>query len=240
MYLTYKFDDTIIRDVINEDDLLQTRTRAELNEELGEGILSSVRLQLVRDLRNNRFEPTSGDFESFSIEYAGVGGDKKFVKGETDFRFYKELTEGGWVFRSRIKMGVLGQTQDRLIPVNERFFLGGPQSLKGYSDFTVSPFEGFRPTGGLYQAFSNIEFEHPLIREAGIKGVLFYDIGNVWVESPFASGADRTFLSDYGFGIRWFSPVGVLRFEFGYPIKKRTDPIVDKSPFFSFMIGPPF
>jgi len=239
-FMTYKFDVTKITDIINQSTLIQSRPLSTLLEELGEGTLSSIRFQLVRDVRNNRFEPTDGDFESASTEWAGLGGDKKFNKSEADFRIYRELTEQGWVFRSRLKMGALFRTAAPQVPVDERFFLGGPQSLKGFRDFTVSPFDGYRPIGGHFQAFTNIEFEHPLIREAGIKGVLFYDVGNSWEKFPLSSGEGSALLQDYGFGIRWFSPVGVLRFEFGYPIKAREEPVQDISPFFSFMIGPPF
>ena len=67
-----------------------------------------------------------------------------------------------------------------------------------------------------------IEFEHPLIKEAGLKWVLFYDAGNVF-EQRIGEGNNYALRSDYGFGFRWFSPIGVLRFEFGFPIHPKDD-----------------
>ncbi|MES2855065.1 MAG: BamA/TamA family outer membrane protein, partial [Bdellovibrionota bacterium] len=88
------------------------------------------------------------------------------------------------------------------------------------------------PYGGTQQAFYNLEFEFPLITEAGIKGVVFYDVGNA--DDMLAISEYRM---DFGFGFRWFSPIGPLRFEWGFPIDRRADePAVN----FQFAIGTPF
>ena len=81
----------------------------------------------------------------------------------------------------------------------------------------------------LYQT----EFEFPLIAEAGIKGVAFYDVG-------IADDGIRSsqVFDDVGFGFRWFSPIGPLRFEWGFPLKPTEaspDAVV-----FEFSIGAPF
>lgn len=117
-------------------------------------------------------------------------------------------------------------------------------------------FQG-RPIGGDFQAFYNIEFEFPIITAVGIRGVIFTDGGNAWnlfafrdqfgnCQAPVAPEADRSsrpcgingFLRySVGFGIRWFSPLGPLRFEWGIPIRRRPqdDPIN-----FQFTIGQSF
>ncbi len=114
-----------------------------------------------------------------------------------------------------------------------------------------------RPIGGDFQAFYNIEFEFPIINAVGIRGVIFTDGGNAWnlfafrdqfgnCQAPVAPEADPSsqpcgihgFLRySVGFGIRWFSPLGPLRFEWGIPIKRRPqdDPIR-----FEFTIGQSF
>ena len=71
--------------------------------------------------------------------------------------------------------------------------------------------------GGTLSLLTTFELEHPLIKEAGLKWVLFYDAGNVFEDSSGING-EYPLRQDYGFGFRWFSPIGVLRFEFGYPI----------------------
>ena len=118
--------------------------------------------------------------------------------------------------------------------------------MKGYQPFTLGPRAeritetGLRytePLGGSVQMFALSEFEHPLIREAGLKWVVFFDAGNTFHHFPGSEGEGFTVRTDYGFGIRWFSPIGPLRFEWGFPVKPRDgeDPMV-----FSFYIGPPF
>jgi outer membrane protein insertion porin family len=114
-----------------------------------------------------------------------------------------------------------------------------------------------RPIGGDFQAFYNIEFEFPLIEAVGIKGVIFHDGGNAWnifafqdpfgnCQAPVAPAADRSsqpcgmhgFLRySVGFGLRWFSPLGPLRFEWGIPIRRRPQ---DSPIRFEFTIGQSF
>ncbi|MEO0336698.1 MAG: BamA/TamA family outer membrane protein, partial [Pseudomonadota bacterium] len=90
-----------------------------------------------------------------------------------------------------------------------------------------------KPFGGEQQFFYNLEFQFPLIGEAGINGVVFYDVGN----------ADDTIIIEelkqaVGAGFRWFSPIGPLRFEWGFPVGPQefdVDPVN-----FQFAIGAPF
>ncbi len=88
--------------------------------------------------------------------------------------------------------------------------------------------------GGSEQALAMVELEFPLVKEAGIRGVLFYDIGladNIFI--------DTSFRKDFGFGVRWFSPIGPLRFEWGFPVDPRPEFGEDSSQF-HFAIGAPF
>ena len=91
-----------------------------------------------------------------------------------------------------------------------------------------------RPFGGTEQLFYQGEFEFPLIQEAGIKGVVFYDIGQA-DDILTASG----YRQDIGFGFRWFSPIGPLRFEWGFPLDRRPE-YEEPAVVFQFAIGAPF
>lgn len=88
------------------------------------------------------------------------------------------------------------------------------------------------PFGGTQQLFYQAELEFPLIAEAGIKGVVFYDVGQA--EDALQMGEFR---HDVGFGFRWFSPIGPLRFEWGFPLNRRED---ERALNFQFAIGSPF
>ncbi|HKL49233.1 MAG TPA: BamA/TamA family outer membrane protein, partial [Desulfuromonadales bacterium] len=77
----------------------------------------------------------------------------------------------------------------------------------------------------------NLEYTFPVIKDAGLKGVLFFDVGNAWAD-------DEDYFSDMrystGWGIRWMSPMGPLRLEWGYNLDPREG---EKSSEFEFSIG---
>jgi len=115
---------------------------------------------------------------------------------------------------------------------------------------------GSLPLGGNMQIIWNSEVEFPLFKKVGISGVLFYDMGNAYnLEDRYCSGLQRQNASisikfdpcfraaesltvglrkSVGFGFRWISPIGPLRFEWGIPLDAQTgeDPLV-----FEFTIG---
>lgn len=205
------------------------------------GVLSSVVWSIVRDKRNNRFETTDGNYQSATLETAGLGGDKHFIKWNLNNRYYKRLI-GDLVFRNSTEFGQVSGYGNYPIPPSEKFYLGGPNNMKGYDLFSLGPTQprstGGRPIplGGNVQMFSLIELEYPLLREAGIKFVTFFDAGNTFDHLP-KDGEAFTIRTDVGFGIRWFSPIGPLRFEWGYPLARKD---TEQSPVFQFFIGPPF
>ena len=232
-YITYKNEGLQIEPVAG---VILDEERAQQDS----GVLSSIVWSVVRDKRNNRFETTDGNYQSVSLETAGVGGDKKFVKWILNNRYYKRLV-GDLVFRNNFETGHISALGDRPTPPSERFYLGGPNSLKGFPTFLLGPTtvdaNGFlKPLGGAFELVTLFELEYPLIREAGLKWVVFYDIGNAFERFP-TNGDPFTLRSDWGFGIRWFSPIGPLRFEWGFPFAQKPG---EASSQFQFFIGPPF
>lgn len=223
------------------------------------GVTSSMTGILEYDKRNDRFSPTKGVYASTSLEYAGLGGDLKYNKGNATFRYFKKVF---WevVWRNNLSYSfIASQDSSKEPPFNELYLLGGPYSLRGYRYFRIGKTAfsqrlynlysdpaglykydaarslqlATRPFGGKKQALYQTEFEFPLIAEAGIKGVAFYDLGQAEDEI-----SKDNFYSDVGFGFRWFSPIGPLRFEWGFPLRRTDispDPVV-----FDFSIGSPF
>lgn len=230
LYMTYKLEDTKIKSV---DD-------PSIDIALENGLASSVQTSIVHDKRDDRSDPRKGYFLSYSTEYTGVGGEKKWVKNEAEARGYYPVV-GDLVLRSRFYAGKLDQVDSRAIPRTEKFTLGGSRNLRGYSFEDIGPkknlqrrdtgvFENFN-IGGEFMSFTNVEFQHPLSREAGLKWVVFFDAGH-------AGDVDKIKVyTDYGFGFRWFSPIGVLRFEFGYPL---TGEFKEQGSQFHFDIGQVF
>jgi len=137
----------------------------------------------------------------------------------------------------------LFKTTSRDIPRVEKFSMGGARNMRGFNLEDIGPIRKARNTetgaledfnfGGLFSLLGTLEFEHPLIKEAGLKWVVFYDAGNVY-ETRIGEDNNFALRSNYGFGFRWFSPIGVLRFEFGFPVNPRED---EASNQFNFDIG---
>ena len=230
LYMTYKIEDTKINSVDDPSIVLSEEN----------GLASSVQTSVVHDKRDDRSDPRKGYFLSYSTEYTGIGGDKKWIKNEAEARGYYPVI-GDLVFRSRFYAGKLDQVESRPIPRTERFTLGGSRNLRGYSFEDIGPMKRLKRTdtgieedfnlGGKFMTFTNVEFQHPLSREAGLKWVVFFDAGH-------AGDVDKIKVyTDYGFGFRWFSPIGVLRFEFGYPL---TGEFKDQGSQFHFDIGQVF
>ncbi|TNE98232.1 MAG: outer membrane protein assembly factor BamA [Deltaproteobacteria bacterium] len=213
LFVTYKFENTQIK-------ALEDPT---IDEDVENGIASSIRTTMITDERNNKFEPSDGHYLSIASEYAGLGFDKKWWKNEADLRFFEKLW-GDLVFRGRYFIGKMERVDGQAIPRSEKYTLGGSRNLRGYSFEQIGPKKTVtdpttgRPrtfnSGALFATYTQLELEHPLAREAGLKWVLFFDAGDA------TDPQNLSIKADYGFGFRWFSPIGVLRFEFGYPLDK--------------------
>lgn len=219
LFITYRYEDASISNVANPT----------IDPKIENGSTGSVQTSLILDKRNNIFEPTNGHYGSASIELTGFGGIQRWFRSELEGRYYKPIWED-LIFRSRINMAQLYQTTDRGIPRIERFSMGGARNMRGFRLEDIGPLvnatnklTGSLDTfnsGGLFQVLNTFELEHPLIKEAGLKWALFTDIGNVYPRY-LGNDGDFSLRANYGFGFRWFSPIGVLRFEFGFPLNKR-------------------
>lgn len=205
------------------------------------GLTSSASVSLQRDTRNNRIFPTRGMFNSASVEFAGLGGDNEFLRVSENFRFYKPIWKG-LVGKFNFTMAQISSLNSLPVPLFERFFLGGVNSLRGFFLRSVGPAVQI-PTdpqggdnrfvfGGNKMIQFNFELEMPIYEPAGFRFVTFIDAGNAFSEEEKFSLTNLR--ADYGFGIRWNSPLGPLRFEWGFPFSRNPgeDPVV-----FNFTIG---
>jgi len=223
------------------------------------GTLSTVRLSAQWDKRDNRLFPSKGFWQHASAEFApgflGFGNAFVFNRYSAFSRWYFPL---GWglVLKTNATIGYIQQlSSSKPIPISERYFLGGINSVRGYFLRSIAPRvlvpTGSRPdagttwfpVGGDKEFIFNVELEFPILPQVGIRGVLFYDAGNAFaMDAKFFQDKQNNnlFLNLYhsvGFGFRWFSPVGPLRFEFGFPLNRRPD---DERFAFEFNIGNSF
>ncbi|MDO8643556.1 MAG: outer membrane protein assembly factor BamA, partial [bacterium] len=191
------------------------------------GLTSSLGMSVQRDTRDNRLIPKKGSFNQASNEFSGrrLGGDNDFYRLSLNSRYYYPIF---WkvVAKTNASLGYIQSLNDSPVPLFERFFQGGPNSLRGYYLRSIAPKVQI-PTvpqgndsefaiGGDKMVQFNAELEAPLYEPAGFALVTFYDAGNTFAEDQSFSVTDLR--SDYGFGIRWNSPFGPMRFEWGFPI----------------------
>jgi outer membrane protein insertion porin family len=231
---------------------------------LRSGITSSGRALLSYDSRDNRMFPTKGWYNTLSGEIADhfLLSENVFTRYEAVARFFYPVW-GPFVFRAKLEGGLISSRDPHGVPIFERYFVGGIYDIRGFSPRSLGPviqslsqqtqdasLQNFL-IGGNMQVIGNAEIEFPIFDKVGIRGVVFADMGNAFnledqyckikpsnvdaskdpCKTPFDVGAYR---ESWGFGFRWFSPIGPLRFEWGIPFKTLPgeQPIV-----FEFTIG---
>jgi len=215
---SYGFDDTELKDVD------MATASQEIIDSLDFHVTSAVMLGFSRDTRNRMYAPSKGSRNIITVKYAGgpLGGDNSFTKLEASTSWYFPVTKNT-TFHPRLAAGYIAGNNTGHLPVYEKFYLGGLSSIRAFDNGQISPIDepsGDR-IGGNKMWYSNIEYIFPLLKEHGLQGVIFYDIGNVYA---LEEGWDiNNVKNSAGAGFRWMSPIGPLRLEWGYNLNQKDD-----------------
>lgn len=196
-------------------------------------ITSSANLSLVYDSRDKSFNATEGSKHSLYMEYAGLGGDIGFNKYIAQTMWYFPLLKP-FIGFFNAKIGFVYQNSGKLLPDYEKFYLGGITSLRGFGYRGVHLINENQngeqlEVGGDKMVQFNFEIIFPITPEAGVNGVVFYDMGNVYGEGIDKDGnpvtnSDIDFSNmrqSAGVGIRWLTPIAPLRLEYGWILDQR-------------------
>ncbi|MCI5065986.1 outer membrane protein assembly factor BamA [bacterium] len=184
---------------------------------------SAITPQLTRNTINNPLNPTEGSRQSLGIELAGLGGSEEYYLITALQQLYHPIyrrEEGGTItfgWRTRF---AYGETYDGdTFPLFRRFFPGGINSVRGFEARTLGPKDDRgNEFGGSKQLINNFEFIFPVLTSAGLQGVVFYDVGEAFDDDETLDLGELR--QAYGFGIRWTSPLGPIRIEFGIPLDR--------------------
>jgi outer membrane protein insertion porin family len=232
--LRYSLDNTLISNITTTAPL----TIQEQLDSYGDRITTSaLTWSLARDSRDYYLDPKTGSKNSAYVEYAGgpLGGAPNFVKTGADSAWYFPML---WdtVFMARGRYGYVETLIDKPVPVGERFYVGGSSTVRGFRFGSAGPRDTqLNALGGTKEMIYNAEINFPIVPAARLKGVLFYDIGKAFdTYEPVSFIGLR---QAAGWGFWWLSPIGPLKFEWGYIIKKRAD---DQASQFDFSIGAMF
>ena len=181
----------------------------------GHGVLSGFGFGADWNTTDDLLDPTRGWVTGATIEPVGdvLGGDFGFLRLVGEGRVYQQLV-WGLLGAARVRVGTADPfpgTQE--IPLFERFYAGGIDSVRGYGRRRIGPLVNDDPIGGRSLATASVELRHPITEHLG--GAVFLDGGQVSGQSydfPF-----RRLRYGTGFGVRYRSPVGPLRLDLGFP-----------------------
>jgi outer membrane protein insertion porin family len=183
---------------------------------------SSFTFTLTRDMRDSFAEPTKGLYLQAALQYAGgvLDADNNFTKYSFEASQYWPLW---WKFVGHVRGNIsyaaaFGDTPT--LPVQERFLLGGINTIRGFRNFTVGPRDPVtdNPVGGNKAFFMNHELLFPLYEPLKMRGLVFFDLGNAFQEGePFKWSVKRS----VGIGVRFTSPLGALRLEIGLNLARK-------------------
>ncbi len=195
---------------------------------------SSLIPALTFDNTDDYYVPRHGVAASASLEYAGVGGDEKFVKTYLRAGYYyglEDLIDYDLILRAK---GRIGYVYDRgYLPIFEKFYLGGISTLRGYQSSSLAPKDSQgRLIGGKKMFSTSLEASIPLLKASNMRLTFFLDYGGIG-DSKF------TEITRMGTGaaIEWISPMGPIQLVFARPLNEKEG---DRTASFEFSVGTRF
>ena len=229
MGLNYNYADIEISDVKVATSYLKNENRT----------TSRISPSFIRDTRDNFMNPSSGSRHVVRLDLGGLGGTK----------FHKASYEGShyWPIIGKLVGMVHGEiawadgyAADSL-PAFERYYMGGPQSLRGYQIRNVGPKDSLgNPLGGNQSLLLNLELQYPFTK--GLRGFAFYDRGQLYGGGDDTSTTSTTWdlakmRDSIGAGVRFLSPFGPVGMAYGVKLDKATG---EKAGEFHFSAGNSF
>lgn len=216
---------------------------ADLKAEEGTNDVSVLGTVLSWDRRDNRFDPTRGFFLFSSADLAGgvLAGDKDFYRVQAGASAYLPHAER-FVLETRMRAGLVNEYDDTAeVPIFERFFGGGANTVRGFDERQVGPVDPFSndPIGGETILVGTVEEVFTLLQDERGKSILktsvFFDVGNVWQK---VGDFGDSFEAGAGIGFRVNTPIGPLRLDLGFPVTQLREE--DREPQVHFNISRSF
>ncbi|MBI5741052.1 MAG: outer membrane protein assembly factor BamA [Nitrospirae bacterium] len=187
-------------------------------EDTGRLGIGSVSPSIFYDTRDDPFDPASGSLHGIVLKVASktLFSESEFIKGTAQSSWYFKLLEKV-VFAFSLRGGAAyGYGDVKVLPLVERFFLGGRTTVRGYNNDSLGPRGADNsPTGGNIFALTNGEVRFSVGKGFGL--VTFVDAGNVW-QLPEDVNWDLKYTT--GLGLRYGTPVGPIRVDYGHKLRK--------------------
>lgn len=231
----YRYEDIEITDV--DDDASRF-----IKDQEGSNVSSLIGHSLTWDTRNNRFDTTEGHFLKISQDFAGLGGDSRFLRHEFKGATFIPLAPQWTLSFGGTAGHIFSWDDERDVRINERFFIGNRQ-LRGFDRSGIGP-RDITTTDALggntfYTATAELMFPLGLPDDLGFLGAAFVDVGDLWdldATGPEVRDAHTPRVSA-GLGLAWRSPFGPIRIDFAKAILKEDE---DETQIFNFSFGTRF
>jgi len=221
---------------------LERIQRIEVEEERSHSLRSALDATFSRDTRDFYFNPQRGTYVTGEGRFTGgfLGGDVNYYSLIGSLRRYTRI-KGGSVFAWRLRGGyadAFGDSRATGLPIESRFFAGGGNSVRGFRENSLGPLgTGLEPRGGSVVLLTNAELRFPIphLARYNFGAAVFLDGGTVWnsvdeirlEDFKITTDGRKVSREDYmygaGFGVRYYTPVGPLRLDIGFPLKKTAD-----------------
>lgn len=207
---SYKFEEATIHNIDESASVI-------IKDQEGTQTTSSISPSIIRDTRDNYLDPTSGSINALYLTFAGLGGSNAFIKALIDSAWFFPLGKATFMVRGRF--GYARGIFDKELPLYERYYVGGIRTIRGLDWGEAGPRdeETGDEIGGTEELIFNAEYIFPLFPEVRLKGLVFFDAGNSY--DKFNNFGALRYTT--GAGIRWISPLGPIRIEWGYNLDKK-------------------
>ena len=217
---TYQYENVELTKYDNNDSSIKPNT-----------IKSAITPYISYDNTDNYFFPTSGMKLYSSFEFAGIGGDQKYLKNIESAKFFNPINDANddleFVAKYRVKIGAIKDLG--YLPIDDRFYLGGLGSIRGFKTGSISPRDANgNLIGGNIMFEQSAELSVPMSIKNKLWASLFVDQGGT------GDSKLNMIKSSYGLSIDWITPVGPLSFVYALPIQSNNQDDLSQ---FEFNIG---
>lgn len=207
---------------------------------------SSIGSSVTFDTRDNKRRPSSGVYVTLAQDFAGAGGDTRFIRHVGEARGYYTVADGVTVM-GRVQGGQITGWGGQDVRLLDLFQKGG-ETVRGFATGGIGPRDTLSANldalGGRFFVASTAEamFEIPGVsKETGLRAGVFADAGSLWGTTqkaaalPGIAGSAPALRASAGIGLAWDSPLGPLRVDYAIPLVKQP---YDKTQAFSFGLAP--
>ncbi len=180
--------------------------------------LGYLGLQLLRDTRDDRIDPSRGSFASLDLSGSGafLGSDLQYIRLFAQASSFRSVPLAGrpWTWAQSLRLGLAEPFAGQVIIFLERFFAGGAYSVRGYETDSLGPQDLLGGGDALFVVNEELRFALPW----DLTGLVFFDAGQVWARP---GDADFDLAKSLGLGLRARSPLGLLRLDAAYPLDRQ-------------------